>query len=290
MNASPRNSDSANAQNWHSATRPACVSARQRLLSDKHDPFLVACWERVVFLHYLIRPELLLPHVPEPFELDLYDSMACISVVAGTMRNFRASRSISTGWLLRPVQSEQFLNLRACVHLREEPGSLILWSWLSNPLRMTLPLTRFGFPCTFAEVEYDHRFEAGKLQGAVKMKNSSGASFEYRASLESQLGFEPCPLGSLAEFAMERYTAFFSQGSRQRVLRCWHPPWLQRPMQASIDDRRLITNRFTWFESARLVAANCAHGFSDVWIGRPRGLDSNLPDRHPVLSAFYEMP
>jgi len=266
------------------------VGARQRLLSGKHDPFLVACWERVVFLHYLIRPELLRPHVPAQFVLDLYDNMACISVVAVTMRNFRASRSISTGWLFRPVRCERFLNLRACVHLREEHGAFILWSWLSNPLRATLPLMKLGFPCTFAEVEYDHRFETGKLQGSVKMKNSSGDALEYRGSLDSLHGFEPCRAGSLAEFAMERYTGFFSRGSRLRLVRCWHPPWMQRPMQASIADDNLITNRFAWFGEARLVAANVGPGFPDVWIGRPHELNSNSHDRHPVLSAFYEMP
>jgi hypothetical protein len=114
--------------------------------------------------------------------------------------------------------------------------------------------------------------------------------FEYRASLDSKPGFELCLAGSLAEFAMERYTAFFSRASRQRLVRCWHPPWVQRPMDASIDDDRLITNRFAWFEEARLVGANFAPGFPDVWIGRPHSLNSKAHDRHPVLSAFYEMP
>jgi len=148
---------------------------------------------------------------------------------------------------------------------------------------------KLGFPCTFAELEFDHRFEGGKLHGSVKMQNSSG-DFEYRASLDSLHEFEPCPAGSLAEFAMERYTSFFMRGSRHRLLRYWHPPWMQKPMQASIDDDSLITNRFAWFEEARLVAANVGPGFPNVWIGSPHELNSKSHDRHPVLSAFYEMP
>src|SRR5262249_2812710 len=71
--------------------------ARQRLLSLKGDPFLCADWQRVLFLHYVIDREALRPHVPEPFELELHEGQACVSLVALTMRHFRPAR---TGALL----------------------------------------------------------------------------------------------------------------------------------------------------------------------------------------------
>jgi len=258
------------------------------MFTFKGDPFLFADWERAVFLNFIISPALLRPQVPPELELDLYEGMGCVSVVALTMRNFRPARPISPGWLFRPIVSQRFLNLRTYVRFRGEPGALFLWGWLSNPVRLSLPFQKVGLPCSFAELEYDHQFERGSLCGSVKSKHEG--LFEYRASLDSQFRFEPCPAGSLAEFAMERYTGFFSRGARQRLFRAWHPPWLQRPIQATIGNSQLITNRFRWFEGATLAAANFAPGFPKVWLGRPRALDSKLHDRHAVLSSFYEMP
>src|SRR5438093_11202480 len=44
-----------------------CQAAKQRLVSVRGDPFLLADWENVVFLHFLIGPELLRSRVPRPF-------------------------------------------------------------------------------------------------------------------------------------------------------------------------------------------------------------------------------
>src|SRR5438045_9709752 len=76
---------------------------KERLLGGEGDPFLFADWERIVFLHFLIEPGLLLPHVPPPLELELYDGQACVSLVALTMRRFRPPRTSSFAALLRPL-------------------------------------------------------------------------------------------------------------------------------------------------------------------------------------------
>jgi len=59
--------------------------AKRRLLSVNGDPFVFADWERLVFLHFVIAPELLRPHVPQPFELELHEASAVVSVVAVTI-------------------------------------------------------------------------------------------------------------------------------------------------------------------------------------------------------------
>src|SRR5262245_22751699 len=90
--------------------------ARQRLLSAKGDPFLHAGWQRVVFLHFVVSPEILRAHVPEPFELELYEGQACVSLVALTMRRFRPFRRGSlAAWFFRPIRQQCFLNLRTYV-------------------------------------------------------------------------------------------------------------------------------------------------------------------------------
>jgi uncharacterized protein YqjF (DUF2071 family) len=278
-----------NAQNPIRSPEFACVQARKRLISLKGDPFLFADWERVLFLHYLISPDLLRPHLPSCLGLDLYEGKGCVSLVAGNMRKFRGSSPVSPGSVFRLIGRQSFLNLRTYVHFREEPGALFLWGWLSNPFPIALPLFKIGLPCVFANMNYDHQFETGSLQGVVNSRDNS-CRFQYHASIERQVEFEPCPAGSLAEFAMERYTGFFSRGSRCRLFRAWHPAWLQNRIYPVIEGHSLISNRFPWFENARFDSANFAPGFTDVWLGRTHGLNQTSNEHHPVLSGFYEMP
>ena len=274
-------------------TAPASDTARWRLLSVKGDPFLVAHWERVVFLHFLIGPKSLRSLAPAPFELELYEGQACVTLVALTMRRFRPYRRGSLlAWFLRPITRQCFLNVRTYVRWDDEPGALFLWGWLSKPFGVELPMERFGLPCGFCSMEYDHKHETGTLHGVVNERASAG-TFAYRATLENDGQFYPCAPGSLAEFAMERYTGFFCRCNRPFVFRAWHPRWLQAPADVIIDDDSLLAGKFPWFKEARLAAANFAPGFEDVSLGRVHRLEEGnfrTRTRRSVLSAFYEMP
>jgi uncharacterized protein YqjF (DUF2071 family) len=263
-------------------------TARRRLLSVRGDPFLFADWERVLFLHFAIAPELLRPFITYPLELDLCEGQAYLSLVAVTMRRFRPVRPLPFSWSLGLISCQQFLNVRTYVHHRGEPGALFLWGWLSKPL--PLPLPTFDLPCAFAGVDYRHDFESGKLRGEVKAGN---CQFNYRAAIDPQCTFEPCNPGSLAEFAMERYSGFFYRGSRARIFRAWHPPWLQAHVDATINDEALLTKKFNWFKDAKLVGANFAPGFKQVSLGRVHSLKNVAGHAHRQrhgASTFYEMP
>jgi uncharacterized protein YqjF (DUF2071 family) len=263
-------------------------AAQKRLLSVRGDPFLFADWERVLFLHFAIAPELLRPFILRPVELDLYDGQAYVSLVAVTMRNFLPVRPLPFAWAFRLITCQQFLNVRTYVRHRGEPGALFLWGWLSKPLPLMLPT--FDLPCTFAAVDYQHAYESAAICGEV---NSGARQFSYRATIDPQITFEPCSPGSLAEFAMERYSGFFYRGNQARIFRAWHRPWLQTSVNASINENRLLTAKFGWFKEAKLVGANFAPGFKQVSLGRVRLLKKVVGQsrkRSHGASAFYEMP
>jgi uncharacterized protein YqjF (DUF2071 family) len=269
-------------------TVAASDAAQKRLHSVRGDPFLFADWERVLFLHYVIDPELLRPFILLPLELDLYEGQAYLSLVAVTMRSFRPVRPIPFAWAFGLMKFQQFLNVRTYVHHRDEPGALFLWGWLSNPL--PLPLPTFDLPCAFAEVDYQHDFESGELCGEV---NAGGRPFSYRATLAPQSTFEPCNPGSLAEFTMERYSGFFYRGNRARIFRAWHPAWLQTTVNATINEDRLLTAKFKWLKEAKFIGANFAPGFKQVSLGRVHSLKDVVGQsrkRSHGASAFYEMP
>jgi uncharacterized protein YqjF (DUF2071 family) len=263
-------------------------AAQTRLHSIRGDPFLFADWERVLFLHFAIAPELLHPFVLPQLELELFEGHAWLSLVAVTMRRFRPVRPLPFAWAFRLIACQQFLNVRTYVRHRDEPGALFLWGWLSWPL--PLPLPRFDLPCAFARVDYRHAHQTGILHGDVK---AGGCAFSYRATHDPNSRFEPCAPGSLGNFTMERYTGFFSRGSHVKIFRAWHPAWLQTSVNASINEASLLTTKFSWFKEAKLVAANFAPGFKQVSLGRMRSLKNVVGQsrrrRHGV-SAFYEMP
>jgi uncharacterized protein len=264
-------------------------AAQKRLASVRGDPFLFAAWERVLFLHFAIAPDLLRPFIVPPLELDLYDGKAYVSLVAVTMRKFRPVRPLPFAWAFGLLSRQQFLNVRTYVHHRDEPGALFLWGWLSKPLPLALPT--FDLPCAFANIDYHHAFESGRLRGEV---NARARQFSYRATIHSQSKFEPCNFGSLAEFTMERYSGFFYRGgNRGRIFRAWHPAWLQTGVDATIKDEGLLTKKFNWFKEAKFVGANFAPGFNQVSLGRVHLLENvvgHSRQRSHGASAFYEMP
>jgi uncharacterized protein YqjF (DUF2071 family) len=278
-----------NVEHWSSAL--PSLQARRRLMSVKGEPFLFADWDSASFFHFVISPELLRPHIPRFLELDLYQGKACLSLVAVSMRKLRTRSPISLGSLFRLIDCQTFLNLRTYVHFHDEPGALFLWGWLSNPFPIPVPFRGIKLPCSFADLRYDHEFESGNLRGIVTSKDKSGL-FQYHASLERQMEFTPSPRGSLAEFAMERYTGFFSRGSSCYLFRTWHPTWQQQQINAVVDHHSLITNHFPWFEEARFDSANFALGFDDVYLGHARSLNkmATAHNHHAILSGFYEMP
>ena len=273
--------------------------------SANEEAFLFADWERVVFLHFAVDPATLLRYVPVPLELELYENIAWVTLVALTMRSFRPCRRGSpTAWLFRTIASQRFLNVRTYARRGDEPGALFLRGWLSQPFRVPLPGGLFGLPYEFASLEYRHQPEAGELRGVATVPAITGTDrlkpglqtverLLYRARVEPQKAYLPCGSGTLAQFALERYTGWFPRKNQLYVFRAWHPPWVQASIDVTIEDDSLLTTRFPWFKQARLVAAHYAPGFAGVQLGksdRVGKFSRRCRASRSVLSGFYEMP
>src|SRR5204862_103209 len=86
-------------------------AARARLLSLRGEPLFIADWLRTLMIHYEVEPAALQQVVP--FRLDLKDGRAFISVVAFTLNGMRPQiASRITAWLLSPIATHHFLNVR----------------------------------------------------------------------------------------------------------------------------------------------------------------------------------
>lgn len=233
------------------------------MLAVRGEPMFYARWDRAVFIHYATDPVLLQPDVP--FELDLRDGKAFVSIVAFTLERMRPRLGGRLGeWIFKPIATHEFLNVRTYVRHRGEPGIYFLAEWLSNPLSVRLGPRSFGLPYRFGRLAYDHALEGNALRGRVEARTGE---LVYAGTVCAE-EFEPCATGSLTEFLLDRYTAFTEHGQRSRFFRVWHSPWPQAPANIEVTDDTLIATTGLWWDSADLVGANYSPG-ADVWMGRP---------------------
>jgi hypothetical protein len=166
--------------------------------------------------------------------------------------------------MFKPIATHEFLNVRTYVRHRGEPGIFFLAEWLSNRLSVLLGPRTFGLPYRFGQLRYEHAAGGDFLRGEVAAPEGR---LRYRGDSCGNY-FRPCEPGSLAEFMLERYTAFTQRGKRRRLFRIWHEPWPQAPAVYETTDVSLIASTGPWWKTAEFVSANYSPGVA-VWMGRP---------------------
>src|SRR3954469_11969493 len=147
-------------------------AARRRMLAVRGEPMFYARWDRAVFIHYEADPAALQRDVP--FELDLRNGRAFVSIVAFTLQRMRPRIGGRLGeWLFKPIATHEFLNVRTYVRQGSETGIYFLAEWLSNPLSVRLGPRSFGLPYHFARINYDHARDGETLRGTIKARDGS---------------------------------------------------------------------------------------------------------------------
>ena len=165
-------------------------AARKRILSRRGEPLLFADWERVLMIHFEVDADDLQRDVP--FELDLWDGRAFVSLVAFTMRGMRLRvGGRLAAWLLRPIATHEFLNVRTYVRHGGETGIHFLAEWLSNRLAVRLGPAMFGLLYRFGKIACLHDRREDSSRGCV-MDVDTGTGLIYRARLTSHVAFELC--------------------------------------------------------------------------------------------------
>ncbi len=249
------------------ATGGLSEAARQRMLENRSEPLFIARWDRAVFVHYETDPEGLQRCVP--FQLDLRDGRAFVSIVAFTLSRMRLRIGGPVGeFLLKPIGTHEFLNVRTYVRHNGESGIYFLAEWLSNALAVHLGPRAFGLPYRFGHLGYEHCDGDDELRGCVKAKQGR---LEYHGSLPAGKP-SVCDAESLTEFLLERYTAFTEHRRRRRYFRVWHPPWPQLSADVTVVTDDLLAVTGDWWPDANQVGATYSPGVN-VWMGRPHRID-----------------
>jgi uncharacterized protein YqjF (DUF2071 family) len=238
-------------------------AARRRMLAVRGEPMFYARWDRALFIHYAADAATLQREVP--FELDLRDGRAFVSIVAFTLSGMRPRIGGRFGeWLFKPIATHEFLNVRTYVRHRGEPGIYFLAEWLSNPWSVHLGPRTFGLPYKFGRLIYEHARIRGEIRGYVEAREG-GLSYQGNLSASH---FAPSEPGSATEFMLERYTAFTCYGKRRRFFRVWHEPWSQAPLEMAVTADDFLGSTGAWWKSAEYIGANYSPGV-EVWMGRP---------------------
>jgi uncharacterized protein len=253
------------------STQSTSELARSRFLAIERCPLFLCEWPRVLFVNYEVEPASLQPQLP--FELELFEGKAIVSIAAFTMRRFRPNRGGKLGeWFFSPAARNSFLNIRAYVRHQGEPGVYFMTQWLSHSFCLLGRLPMLRLPWHLGRMRYDFRHEIGRLRGTIN--GLRGQSLAISATLPAGSHFEPAEPGSVAQFAMERYTAFALRGGKEVVFRVWHEPWPQCAVEVQVEDAGLLALSGDWHRHARLAGANYTIGCNEVWMGRVRQMDS----------------
>src|SRR3954462_15313763 len=90
----------------HGRERSVREAARARLLSVPGEPLFIADWNRVLMIHYEVDPVRLQTEVP--FELDLSEGRAFVTLVAFTLRDLRLRfGGWLSSWLTKPIATHE---------------------------------------------------------------------------------------------------------------------------------------------------------------------------------------
>lgn len=242
-------------------------AAMVRMLVSPGEPLLYADWDRVLMLHYEIDPAVLARVVP--FPLDLHNGKAYVSLVTFTLRNMRPRRGGRlTRWLMKPISTHHFLNVRTYVRVGNETGIYFITEFMDNLLSLKLGPLAFGLPYRFARITYRHDWRRGILAGCVS-DVCGDHGLAYHATIDPAPRFAAPRTGTLTKWLVERYTAYTVRRGRRLLFRVWHPAWRNTPVKATVRDDSLVRKHLPWFTHAKYVGANFSPGVFDVWMGRP---------------------
>ena len=133
----------------------------------------IADWMNVAFVHFRVDPKLLQPRLP--FELDLLDGDAYVSIVSFTQRRLRPTAGGRLAELLAsPLAQHEFLNLRTYVRHEGTCGIYFLAEWIPNRLAQLIGPRLYGLPYRLGRLEYSRdrrtiRRAAGHTAGGASV-------------------------------------------------------------------------------------------------------------------------
>jgi uncharacterized protein len=214
----------------------------------------IADWMDVAFVHFRVDPKLLQPRVP--FELDLLDGDAFVSIVSFTQHRLRPTIGGRLAELLAaPLAQHEFLNLRTYVRHDETCGIYFLAEWIPNRLAQLIGPHLYGLPYRLGRLDY------GRDRRLIR---SRGRALDF--TIESR---STCERDRLGDFLVERYSAFTHFAGVSRRFNVAHKPWPLSRCNVSIARADMLVEAALCLIDAAPTCAHYSTGVRDVMISRP---------------------
>jgi uncharacterized protein YqjF (DUF2071 family) len=229
-------------------------------------PLFIADWKSALMIHFRVAPQVLSKLVP--FELDIRDGNAFVSLVAFTQDRLRPTRGGRLAEKLSaPLARHEFLNLRAYIRVDRQPAIYFLAEWIPNRLAVLIGPRTYGLPYRLARLRYRHDEQTGELKGKVLAGQSA---IEYRGHIASR-EYKVAQHGSFDEFFLERYIACTHRDDVGRRFNVAHAPWPQARADVELLQMSLMDSIFAQGE-LEPIGANYSPGIRDIQISRPQFL------------------
>lgn len=191
-------------------------------------------WHDLLFAHWPVAADVLRPHVPAGFDIDLYDDRAWIAVVPFHMTNVAPRGVPALPW----VSAFPELNVRTYVRVGGRPGVYFFSLDASNPVAVGVARTLVHLPYFTADMKVEQSGEWIHYRSRRKSSGAPPAEFEGRYR---PLGSpSPPALGTLEHFLTERYCLFTVDSAfRAYTLDIHHPPWPLQEAEAEIRENTM---------------------------------------------------
>jgi uncharacterized protein YqjF (DUF2071 family) len=228
-------------------------------------PLFKADWLWPVFIHFKVDPHALQSHVP--FELDLFDDDAYVSLVAFTQARLRPAGFGRTGELLSaPLACHEFLNLRTYVRHGNAVGIYFISEWIPNRLAVLIGPRLYGLPYRLGKLRYCRNVKDRRVLGSV---SAAREVLAYRGEYELEEDFEPAR-DSRSVFLVERYIAWTSCNGVARRFDVAHDPWRVATAHVERVERSLLDRFAPWLGNTTVACAHVSPGAYDVSISAPQ--------------------
>lgn len=189
-------------------------------------------WHDLLFMHWPVKAELLIPLMPAGLPVDLYDGTAWIGIVPFRMSGIRARYAFPIPLL----SSTPEINVRTYVSRDGKPG--VYFFSLDAASRIAVFMAR-----RFFHLPYFHARMRSESQGIRVDYESRRRSVNHRADFAGSYAptgpvYQSQP-GSLEHWLTERY-CLYTADTRGRICRgeIHHAPW---PLQSAESEVRLNT-------------------------------------------------
>lgn len=170
-------------------------------------------WSDVFFMHWRVEPNLLQGYVQQPYELDLFDGSAWISVVCFIAKKSRL-RFIPIDFVSTAIQT----NVRTYVTVpnESERGVYFLKLYLNN--QFAVSSARFGMNLPFQHVFANASIKehSSTFQSEDEREPKLHVTFRRKDEYDES---------ALAQFLTERYAIWNQKGNRLIKIPITHPAW-----------------------------------------------------------------